>query len=192
MTYAENDCKENATYFTVGEEKTDTFNAHLKKSTFSGPQILNWEFAAELHSRQSAGASSGGSFHRFFDAVVQRLALVSDVTKVLIRIVKFCGWKNFYLFGVVFVQLRLPAITTPQAENFSFGAVGHVNDPLEPPTLHDGAANRPQNQTVVSDLQEAQITRCVRPYLDGETVPVHLAGSEWFQIDVISSLNFAK
>ena len=176
MTYAENDCKENATYFTVGEEKTDTFNAHLKKSTFSGPQILNWEFAAELHSRQSAGASSGGSFHRFFDAVVQRLALGSDVTKVLIRI--------------VFVQLRLPAITTPQAENFSFGAVGHVNDPLEPPTLHDGAANRPQNQTVVSDLQEAQITRCVRPYLDGETVPVHLAGSEWFQIDVISSLNF--
>lgn len=79
-----------------------------------------------------------------------------------------------YLFGVVFVKLRLAAISSPKAEDFRFGTVGHVDDAFKPPALHDGTANSTQDQAVVTNFQESQITGSISPYLNGKTVPVHL------------------
>ena len=65
------------TYFAVGKEQSNTFDANLKKSAFSGSQVLNGEFTSELHTRKSSSTSRSRSFHRFFYAVVQRFALLA-------------------------------------------------------------------------------------------------------------------
>ena len=41
------------------------------------------------------------------------------------------------------MQLGLATVASPQAEDLSFGAIGHVDYALEPPTLHDGTADGP-------------------------------------------------
>jgi hypothetical protein len=51
-----------------------------------------------------------------------------------------------YLFGVVFVKLRLAAISSPKAEDFRFGTVGHVD-------------------AVVTNFQESQITGSISSHL---------------------------
>jgi len=120
--------------FTVSKEQSYTFDANLKQPAFSGSQILNGEFTTELHPRKSTSTSRSRSFHRFFDAVVQRFAL----------------------FGVVLMQLSLTAVASPQAEDFGFGAVGHVDDAFEPPAFDDGPADGPQDQTVFAYLKKGR------------------------------------
>lgn len=63
------------TYFAVGEEKAHTFDADLQESSFTRSQILDGKLSAELHAGHSSSPSSSRSFHGFFDAVVQGLAL---------------------------------------------------------------------------------------------------------------------
>lgn len=79
-----------------------------------------------------------------------------------------------YLFSVIFVELSLAAIATPQTKDFSLWTVGHVDNSFEPPALNDRPADSSQNQPVLPHFQEAQVTTGVSSQLDGETVPVHL------------------
>lgn len=90
------------------------------------------------------------------------------------------------------MELGLAAIPPPKAKNLRLGAVRHVDDPLEPPALHDGPAYGPEDEPVLAHLQEAELTARVRPYLDGEAVPVDLTRRERFQVDVIAPLRLEK
>ena len=53
------------------------------------------------------------------------------------------------------MQLGLAAITSPEAEDFSFWTVGHVDDAFEPPAFHDGATDGPQDESVFAYFKEA-------------------------------------
>ena len=100
--------------------------------------------------------------------------------------------EDSYLFGVVLMQLSLTAVASPQAEDFGFGAVGHVDDAFEPPAFDDGPADGPQDQTVFAYLKKAQVAAGVGAHLNGETVTVHLPRCERLQIDVIAPLKKKK
>ena len=86
------------------------------------------------------------------------------------------------------MQLGLAAVASPEAQDFGFGTVGHVDDAFEPPTLHDGAADGAQDEPVLAHFEEAQVAAGVGAHLHRETVPVHLARRERLQIDVVASL----
>jgi len=67
----------------------------------------------------------------------------------------FTSIKNTHLSCVVFVQLRLTAIAAPQAEQLGLGWIGHVDQPLVPPALHNGAIHWSEYQTIVPHLHKS-------------------------------------
>lgn len=97
-------------------------------------------------------------------------------------------FRVIHFFRVVFVELRLSSVTSPEAEDFRLGAVSHVDNAFEPPSFHDGSTDGSKDQSIFADLQESKIATGVRANLDSETVTVHLAGSEWLQVDIVASL----
>lgn len=72
-------------------------------------------------------------------------------TELMEQIIK----KKTYFLCVILMQLRLLTISSPKAQNFIFGTVSHVDQPLEPPPLNDYARYRSEHQSVISHFHKS-------------------------------------
>lgn len=86
------------------------------------------------------------------------------------------------------MQLGLAPIAAPQAEQLGLGRVGHVDQPLIPPALHNGAIDGTQDQSIIPDLHEAQRTIDIGALVDGEALAVQESRAQWFQVNVVAIL----
>lgn len=86
------------------------------------------------------------------------------------------------------MKLGLSSVSPPEAENFIFRAISHVNQALVPPPFNDYAVHGSEYETVVSNFEETQIPLGVDTRVNGEWLPMHLSRGEGFQIYVIAVL----
>lgn len=78
-----------------------------------------------------------------------------------------------YLLSIKLVELGLRAISTPQAQNFGLGTVGHVDELLIPPALIYCPDVTPQYHTVIAHLEECTKSSVGRS-LTASSIPGHV------------------
>ena len=86
------------------------------------------------------------------------------------------------------MQLSLSPIPSPEAQHLVLGAVCHVDKPFKPPPLHNGAIHRAQHQTILTHLQEQQVTCGIHTGMHSEALAMNLTGAEGLEIDVVTML----